>query len=100
MTAKPLPIKHHTQRQRLARTGQVTDRTIRRWRAFCEAHSLDWLQVCPDGRTTPRYLHPYQYWLLNQVIQHRDFGTEWLAEMLLRNPQWGYQHWKQNHTQG
>jgi len=95
---KPLPIKHHTQRQRIARTGQCSVRTVARWRAFCEANSLDWHRTCPDGRTTPRYLHPYQTWLLNKVLENRDFGKEWLAEMLLRDPQWGYENWKQNHA--
>lgn len=96
-TVKAIPIKEHTQRQWLAKTGHVTDRTVRRWRAFCETHSLDWLRVCPDGRTTPRYLHPYQVWLLSEVITQSYLGEAWWGEMLLKDPKWGYEHWNQNH---
>lgn len=91
--------KRYSQRQLLAQSGQVADRTLRRWIRFCEANSLDWLRVCPDGQTTPRHLHPYQCWLLLQVLENREKGSEWLAPALLRNPQWSYAHWVKTHQQ-
>ena len=92
---QPLPRQRLTQRQKVARAFGICDRQLTRWIRFIESNSLDWVRCNPDGATTPRFLHPYQEWLLRQVLYHRVMGRQWLEPILLHGSQWNYQNWLQ-----
>jgi len=90
---KTLPRQRLTQRQKVARAFGLSDRQLTRWIRFIESNSLDWIRCNPDRATTPKHLHPFQEWLLRQVLYHRAMGKEWLEPILLNGSQWTYQNW-------
>jgi hypothetical protein len=91
---KPMPRKPLTQRQKLSRAFGISDRQLTRWVRFIEENSLDWNRCNAGRERTPRYLHPFQEWLLTQVLAHRHAGRDWLEPVLLHSSQWTLQTWE------
>lgn len=95
-TLKPLPHRDLTQRQQLALEFGIVDRSLTRWIRFTESHCLDWVRL--NRRLglafTPRHLHPYQHWVLTQVLTYRRLGKEWLTPALLEGEMWGWSAWQ------
>lgn len=97
-TLKTAPIKESAERDRLAKACHLSVRQTQRWISFIKENSLDFMRCCPDGKTVPTVLHPYQWWLVTEVTRVRHMGKEWLAPILLKkDSKWSYSKWLQNH---
>lgn len=90
-------IKESAERKKLAKACHLSVRQTQRWLAFIRENSLDFMRCCPDGKTVPVVLHPYQWWLVVEVTRVRHMGKEWLAPILLKkNSDWSYAKWLQD----
>ena len=99
-TLKPLPHRDLTQRQKLALEFGLGDRQLTRWIRFAESHCLDWVRL--NRRlgldSTPRHLHPFQHWVMTQILTYRRLGKEWIAPTLLEGELWSYAAWQNSLT--
>jgi hypothetical protein len=93
---KVLPRKELTPRQELAAMFGLSDRQLTRWIRYCERRCLDWARLNRKlGKgLTPSFLHPYQRWVLENVLSRRKLGKDWLDPLLLDSDTLTITTWK------